>query len=100
MESYEFKLSTCYRSPELSHALLSAVASNNSTIDFETDSVSAMLDSGASSTFTPNRSDFIDGTCKELHGITISGIVSGLKATGVGSMHLNFKDYDDNPSTL
>ena len=64
MESDEFKLSTCYRSPELNHALLSAVASNDSKVAFDTDSVSAMLDSGASSTATPNRSDFIDGTTR------------------------------------
>ena len=32
--------------------------------------------------------------------ITISGITLGLKASGIGSINLNFKDDDENPITL
>ena len=84
----------------MNHALLTAISSNDSKIAFDTDSVPAIFDSGASLTATPHRKDFIDGTYKELTGVTISGIASGLKASGIGSINLNFKDDDENPITL
>ena len=100
MDSDEFKLPTYYRSSEMNYVLLIAISSNDSKVAFDTDSVPAIIDSGASSTATPHRNDFIDGTYKELTSVTISGIALGLKVSGIGSIYLNFKDNNENPITL
>ena len=99
-ESDEFILPSHFRSKESNYALLTAISSKDSNLAFDTDSVSAIFDSGASSTATPNKSDFIESTYKELSGVTISGIASGLKACGIGSININFKDDDGHPITL
>ena len=83
-ESDEFILPSLFRLKELNYALLTAISSKNSNLAFDTNSVSAILNSGASSTATPNKSNFIESTHKELSRVTISGIVSSLKACGIG----------------
>ena len=62
---------------------------------FDADSVPKIVDSGASSFATSDRSLFIDGNYKPLKGVKISGIASGLEASGVGSIKINFRDDDD-----
>ena len=49
---------------------------------FDTNSFDICADSGASSCATPDEIDFIPGTYKHLTGVTINGIVEGLKVTG------------------
>ena len=45
---------------------------------FDSDSFPIVYDSGASSTSTFNKSDFVPGTFKPLSGVVVSGIASGL----------------------
>ena len=53
---------------------------------FETDAVHICVDTGASSSATMDANDFIPGTYREIHGMTINGIAEGLSVKGVGSV--------------
>ena len=66
------------------------------TTPFDADSFQLIIDSSASSTATPCKSDFVQGMCQKLSGITISGIVSSLKVSDLGSVLCEIKDDDRN----
>ena len=84
-QSDEFKLASHTRPPQMNELLFNAILSKyNNNYAFDTDSIPKIIDCGASSSATTNKSDFIEGTCKPLQGITISGIASELKAPGIG----------------
>ena len=55
-----------------------------------------ILNSRALSCTTPFEIDFVKGSYKALSGVTISGIASGLEATGVRTMLYKFKNDDNN----
>jgi len=93
-ESDEGKFPSQFRSPDLNGLILSAIKNSNSAshIAFDTDSFSAISDCGASSSATPFLEDYVPGTYKPLKGITISGITSGLSASGIGTVIYKIKD--------
>ena len=62
-------------------------------VNFETDSQPRTSDCSTFSTATFLKDDFIPGIHKALSGITISGVVSGLEASGIGSVC--YKILDD-----
>ena len=96
-ETDEFIQPIYFRSFENNRLLLNAtVTSSNAGTSFDTDSFPIIIDTGASSTSTPYKSDFIPDSYKPLKGITISGIASGLKALGVGSILCKIKDDQGN----
>ena len=64
--------------------------------NFDTDSISLIVDSGASSTATPCKDNFIENTYKLLNGVTISSIGSGLNTSGIGSVLYKIKDNNNN----
>ena len=81
--------------------LLQTLSNDANMIEsFDADSKAKIVDSGASSCATSDRSLFIEGTCKPLKGVTISGIASGLKASGIGSIKLNIIDDNDKAMEL
>ena len=83
----EFHYLIYSRSSESNKILLNATSNHSSIYEaFDTDSFSIIIDSGASSTAIPHKSDFITDSSKPLQGITIHGIALGLKASGVGSV--------------
>ena len=93
----EFHLPFATRSIEQNNLLLKAMQFTPTvTTSFNIDSFQLIIDSGASSTATPCKADFIKGSYQKLTSITISGIASGLKASGVGSVIYKIKDDDDN----
>ena len=95
-ESNEFKFTGLYRSSDMNQFLLNVISSSADTsLTFDTDSHSVILDCSASSSATSNESIFIEGTCKPLAGVTISGITSGLQAWDIGSIMLHLVDDDD-----
>ena len=53
---------------------------------FDSDSFPVVFDSGASSTSTNNKADFMQGTFVPLEGVTASVIASGLEVSGHGSV--------------
>lgn len=63
------------------HAL-SAATVHRSCVTFDSDAVTICVDTGASSTATMSKSDFVPGTYKPVTGITINGIASGLAMEG------------------
>ena len=65
---------------------------NKLCVAFDSDLNCSIADCGASSSATSQKSDFIEGTYKPLKGVTISGIASGLEASGIGSIMLNLTD--------
>ena len=86
------------RHPEMNNELLShlqcylAPKQHWKKIMFDTDSFEVCADSGASSSSTQDKNDFIPGTYKTLDGVTINGIASGLNVEGYGSVSWVFKD--------
>ena len=69
-------------------------------VTFDTDSFPIVIDSGASSSATPFKTDYIAGTYKILDGVVISGIASGLEAKGIGSVIYKIKDDNGIPIDL
>ena len=57
---------------------------------FDSDSFPVVFDSGASSTSTDTKDDFIPGTFVAIEGVSVSGIASGLEVKGYGSVNWNF----------
>ena len=82
----------------MNKTLLYTLSHGKSDVCFDTDSLSLISDSGASSSATFCKEDFIPGSYKPLSGITISGIASGLEATGIGSV--NYQICDDQGKVL
>ena len=100
-ESDELFLPSHCRSPDLNSALLQTLSNNdNHLTSFDADSIQKIADSGASSSATSDRSLFIDGSCKPLKGVAISGIVSGIEASGVRSIKINLIDDDGKAAEL
>jgi len=97
-ESDEFHLSQYYRSQEVNRSLLYTLSNGVTHESFDSDSFQLIADCGASSTATFCYDDFIPGTYKSLQGVTISGIASGLKASGIGSV--KYPIVDDNGSII
>ena len=97
METDEFHAPFQYRSLQDNHILLNAISLQlGFSTNFDTDSFSLIVDSGASSTATPCKDNFIEHIYKPLNGVTISGIRSGLNASGIGSVLYKMKDDDNN----
>ena len=94
-ETDEFYYPIYSRSNEFNTILLNAT-SLHSTINtsFDTDYFPIDVDSGASSTPTPHKSDFITDSYEPLQGVAIPGIASGLNTSGVGSVLCKIK-YED-----
>ena len=69
-ESDEYGFPTHFWTPELNQMLLNAIDDTNAYIvPFDTDSFSAIIDSGASSTATPFKVDCVPGIYEELNGV-------------------------------
>ena len=98
-KSDEFHQPAYFRTPESNIKLLNAVSNTSMNhISFNTDSYPLVIDSGASSSATPFKSDYIDSTYKTLEGVIISGIASGLKTASIGSV--SYKIKDDNRNSI
>ena len=81
--------------------MLNAIKNVNfNRVIFDTDSFLIVIDSSASSFATSFKTDYIARTCKELEGVVISGIASGLEAKGIGSVLYKIKDNDGIPIHL
>ena len=84
-----------FRSKELNNLVFKAVLSVvRSANGFNTDSKLGIIDCGASSAATTDRSNFIEGMYKYLSGVTISGITSGIESSRYGSILLSLKVND------
>ena len=64
---------------------------NSPLVTFDANSFALICNSGALSTATSHLLDFIPNTYRKLSGVTISGIASGLKAAGIGSVLCKYK---------
>ena len=69
-------------------------------VTFDTNSFPIVIDSGASSSAAPFKTDYIARTYKVLDRVVISGIASGLEAKGIGSVIYKIKDDDGIPIDL
>ena len=58
----------------------------NKIINFDSDSFRLLVDTGASSSATNCKEDFLPGTYTEMKGVVIKGISSGLVAKGYGTV--------------
>ena len=58
----------------------------NKIINFDSDSFRLLVDTGASSSATNCKEDFLPGTYTEIKGVVIKGISSGLVAKGYGTV--------------
>ena len=77
---------------EYNQALLTMLSQRDSPlVTFDANSFPLICDSGTSSSAMAFQSDFIPNTYRKLTGVTISGIVSGLQAAGIGSVLHKFK---------
>ena len=63
-------------------------------VHFDSDSFDICVDTGASSTCTSSRDDFVPGSYVTVEGATINGIASGLTVAGYGTVRWVF--HDDN----
>ena len=93
-ESDELHQPKYFRSSDINNQLLHALNDGKSDVSFDTDSTQLIGDSEASSSTTFSKEDFTSGTYGSLSGVTISGIVSGLEAAGVGSVRCQILDDD------
>ena len=94
-ESDEIAMSSHFRSLKMSQLIFNAITSSDEmTCDFKTDSIQKKIDCGASFSATSKKSDYTEDTHKPWNGVTISGIASGLQASGIGSTMLHLKDDD------
>ena len=95
-ESDEFKFTSLFCSSDMNQFLFNSISSStNTALNFDADSHSTIIDCGTSSTATSKKSDFIEGMCKPLTGVTISVIDSGLQASGIGPIMLHLFNGDD-----
>ena len=70
--------------------MVDASLNENNVFLFDSDSFPVALDSGASSTSTSNKEDFIPGTFAPLDGVSVLGIASGLNVSGYYTVSWNF----------
>ena len=66
-------------------------------VHFDSDSFDICVDTGASSTCTSSRDDFVPGSYVNLEGATINGIASGLTVAGYGTVRWVFHDDNHQP---
>ena len=71
------------------HAFQSNLNKKNAFV-FDSDSFPVVFDSGASSTSTSEKKDFIPDTFVPMSGVTVLGITSGLQVEGHGTVSWNF----------
>ncbi len=64
---------------------------------FDSDAFDICVDTGASSTCTPSKDDFIPDTYVPITGATINGIASGLEVSGYGTIRWVITDDDGDP---
>ena len=72
--------------------LLHTQRHNKKSTRFDSDSFPICLDTGALSTATSDKNDFIPGSCTPLKVVSISGISSSLQATDHGAVKWEFID--------
>ena len=78
-------------------AYASAPSCSTRTVHLDSDSFDVCVDSGASSTCTIEKRDFIPGTFHSLTGYTINGISAGLTVMGYGTICRVIHDSDNHP---
>ena len=78
-------------------AYVASPSRSTRTVYLDSDSFDVCVDSGASSTCTMNRQDFIPGTFQSLSGYTINGISAGLEVLGYGTVRWVIHDDDNIP---
>ena len=81
-------------------AYAAAPSKCNRSFHMDSDSFDVCIDSGASSTCTMNKDDFIPGTFHAIQGHSINGISSGLAVLGYGTVRWVVHDDNHDPIDL